>query len=440
MTGHTINPYCAALEALRAQPAHQLKQVGDQWRSPDRLWWGINSMFGPFVLDLFADRDNAKCEAFYSAEDNALTQNWSGRLAELNGAAFANPPYSRASQHEGQYITGMRQIMAYTMAMREAGGRYVFLIKAATAEVWWPEDADHIAFVRGRVSFDLPVWYRPAAGQPSESSAGFGAAIAVFDKSWRGPKFDYISRDHLEARGAAFMAQIESAARRMFPQVEECGDVPPQVADAPAIEEQEIPLMKADIIAQSGFDVWACAAAAFGDKIEYTFSESKFAHVWANDSVADPQIALVSEDIVTKAIAIIESSASDALLTAWVELNIDEDSRAESFERLKRVAEEFAVGMPDFIHTIEQLDRGALSNIRVLRATLRATFPETQNNVWPAEAMLIADQVHELSSLPESHRRKVMHHINRMLLERQPSAEVISAAQLLTATFGEHTQ
>ncbi|WP_293797301.1 phage N-6-adenine-methyltransferase [uncultured Pantoea sp.] len=440
MTCHTINPYCAALEALRAQPTHQLKQVGDQWRSPDRLWWGINSMFGPFVLDLFADRDNAKCEAFYSAEDNALTQNWSCRLAELNGAAFANPPYSRASQHEGQYITGMRQIMAYTLAMREAGGRYVFLIKAATAEVWWPEDADHIAFVRGRVSFDLPVWYRPAAGQPSESSAGFGAAIAVFDKTWRGPKFDYISRDHLEARGAALMAQIESAARRMLPQAEECGDVSPQVTDVPAVEEQEIPLMKADIIAQSGFDVWACAAAAFGDKLEYTFSESKFAHVWANDSVTDPQIALVSEDIVTKAIAIIESSASDALLTAWVELNIEEDSRTESFERLQRVAEEFAVGMPDFIHTIEQLDRGALSNIRVLRATLRATFPETQNDVWPAEAMLIADQVHELSSLPENHRRKVMHHINRMLLERQQSDEIIASALSLTATFGEHAQ
>lgn len=290
MTEVTLNPYCAALEALRAQPTHQLKQVGDQWRSPDRLWWGINSMFGPFVLDLFADRDNAKCEAFYSAEDNALTQNWSGRLAELNGAAFANPPYSRASQHEGQYITGMRQIMAYTLAMRETGGRYVFLIKAATGEVWWPEEADHVAFIRGRISFDLPVWYRPEEGQPAGSSAGFGAAIAVFDKTWRGPKFDYITRDHLEARGDAFMAQVERAAARLTPSVQ----------------------------------------------------------------------ALI--------------------------------------------------------------------------------IPETTNDVWSAEVTLLAEQVPTLISLPHEHQRKVKHHINRMLLERQPSSEIISAAQSLTATFGEHAQ
>ncbi|WP_028715529.1 phage N-6-adenine-methyltransferase [Pantoea ananatis] len=284
-----MNPYCLALESLRAQPTHQLKQIGDQWRTPDSLWWGINSMFGPFVLDLFADESNAKCEAYYSAEDNALSQNWSERLAELNGAAYANPPYSRASQYDGQYITGMRQIIAHTLAMREAGGRYVFLIKAATGEVWWPEDADHIAFIRGRISFDLPAWYRPEEGQPSESSAGFGAAVAVFDKSWRGPKFDYISRDQLESRGATFMAQIERAAQRLTPR-----------------------------------------------------------------------------------------------------------------------------------------------NIPV-------TIPESANDVWPAEVQLLADQLPDLKSLATEHQRKVMHHMNRMLLERQPSTEIIASAQSLTATFGEQT-
>ncbi|OWY78881.1 phage N-6-adenine-methyltransferase [Pantoea sp. AMG 501] len=283
------SPYCAALNTLREQPTHKLKQIGDQWRTPDPLWWGINSIFGPFVLDLFADESNAKCEAYYSAEDNALSQNWSERLAELNGAAYANPPYSRASQHDGQYITGMRQIMAHTLAMRESGGRYVFLIKAATGEVWWPEDADHIAFIRGRISFDLPVWYRPEEGQPTESSAGFGAAVAVFDKSWRGPKFDYISRDQLEARGAAFMAQIERAAQRLAP--------------------RSIPI----------------------------------------------------------------------------------------------------------------------------------PIPESENDVWPVEVQLLAVQLPGLKSLATEHQRKVMHHMNRMLLERQPSTEIIAAAQSLTATFGEQT-
>lgn len=155
------NKYCQALAELRSKSAHELKEVGDQWRTPDNIYWGINAMFGPFVLDLFSDDENAKCEDYYTAEDNALAHDWADRLAELNGAAFGNPPYSRASQHEGQYITGMRYIMRHTSAMRDKGGRYVFLIKAATSEVWWPEDADHIAFIRGRIGFELPAWFIP---------------------------------------------------------------------------------------------------------------------------------------------------------------------------------------------------------------------------------------------------------------------------------------
>ncbi|EFS5049298.1 phage N-6-adenine-methyltransferase, partial [Salmonella enterica] len=108
-----LNKYCQALVALRSQPAHELKEVGDQWRTPDNIYWGINAMFGPFVLNLFSDAENAKCDDYYTAEDNALAHDWADRLAELNGAAFGNPPYSRASQHEGQYITGMRYIMKH---------------------------------------------------------------------------------------------------------------------------------------------------------------------------------------------------------------------------------------------------------------------------------------------------------------------------------------
>lgn len=296
MTDHTKNPYCAALEALRAAPTHELKKVGDQWRTPDPLWWGINSKYGPFVLDLFADRDNAKCEAFYSAEDNALTQDWSARLVELNGAGYANPPYSRASQHDGQYITGMRQIMAHTLAMREAGGRYVFLIKAATGEVWWPEEADHVAFIRGRISFDLPVWYRPEEGQPSESSAGFGAAIAVFDKTWRGPKFDYVSRDELEARGAAFMRQIELAAARLQPQTQQ-------------------------------------------------------------------------------------------------------------------------KNIPEIIPSL--------------------SVPDTDNDIWPEEVHRIARGIEHLAELPSDKNRKVMQHINHMLLDRAPSGTIIIMARAMASTFKE---
>lgn len=233
--------YSKALAVLRAKDCHQLKEVGDQWRTPDLLFWGVNALFGPLVLDLFADDHNAKCPAWYTAEDNALTQNWSERLAGLKGAGFGNPPYSRTQYHEKQAVTGMRHIMAHTLAMREQGGRYVFLIKAATGEVWWPEEADHIAFIRGRISFDLPDWYRPAEGQPSESSAGFGAAIAVFDKTWKGPKFDYISRSDLEEKGRAFMSLAQFAATKVAPPapVEE---VTSAVVELPEVESRIWPL------------------------------------------------------------------------------------------------------------------------------------------------------------------------------------------------------
>lgn len=237
----TTNKYCQVLAELRNRRAHYLKDVGDQWRSPDLLVWGINAMFGPLVLDLFADDDNTKCPAWYTAEDNALTQDWSDRLAELGGAAFANPPYSRSQYHEKQAVTGMTHIMAHTMAMREKGGRYVFLIKAATSETWWPEDADHIVFIRGRIGFDLPVWFVPADDKQKPTGAFFAGAIAVFDKSWRGERFSYISRTELEAKGRAFMALAQFAVTKVAPPAP-AEEVTSAAVDLPEVESRIWPL------------------------------------------------------------------------------------------------------------------------------------------------------------------------------------------------------
>ena len=211
--------YVHDLAALKSAPTHKLKLIGDQWRTPDALFWGINAMFGPLVLDLFSDGENAKTPAYYTAEDNALTQDWAAKLIELNGAAFANPPYSTAKKHKGQYITGMRHIMAYTSEMRQRGGRYVYLTKAATSEVWWPEEADHIAFIRGRIGFEVPAWFRPEDSTQVACNAGFGAAIAIFDKEWRGPAISYITREQLLATGEAFLAQIRREAAKLSPPV-----------------------------------------------------------------------------------------------------------------------------------------------------------------------------------------------------------------------------
>ncbi|EOX0650832.1 phage N-6-adenine-methyltransferase [Morganella morganii] len=199
--------YVIELEELRNKPAHMLKEVGDQWRSPDPLYWGINAKFGPFTLDLFTDGHNSKCPNYYTAEDNALTQDWTEKLKELGGAAYGNPPYSRATYHGKQAVTGMVHIMEYAKSMREKGGRYVFLLKAATSETWWPEYADHVAFIRGRIGFDLPDWFVPANEKQKPSGAFFAGAVVILDKDWRGEKISYISRDELITIGELFMRQ-----------------------------------------------------------------------------------------------------------------------------------------------------------------------------------------------------------------------------------------
>ena len=206
--------YVIELEELRNKPAHMLKEVGDQWRSPDPLYWGINAKFGPFTLDLFTDGQNSKCPDYYTAEDNALTQDWSEKLKELGGAAYGNPPYSRATYHGKQAVTGMVHIMEYAKSMREKGGRYVFLLKAATSETWWPEWADHVAFIRGRIGFDLPDWFVPANEKQKPSGAFFAGAVVILDKDWQGDKISYISRDELIAIGELFMQQAHWLVER----------------------------------------------------------------------------------------------------------------------------------------------------------------------------------------------------------------------------------
>ncbi|MGZ0495176.1 phage N-6-adenine-methyltransferase [Citrobacter freundii] len=251
----TLNKYCQALAVLRSKPAHELKEVGDQWRTPDLLFWGINALFGPLVLDLFADDDNAKCPVWYTAEDNALTQNWSERLGELGGAAFANPPYSRSQYHDKQAITGMTHIMNHTMDMRERGGRYIYLVKSATSETWWPEDADHIMFIRGRIGFDLPVWFVPADEKQKPTSAFFAGAIAVFDKSWRGERFSYINRTELEAKGRAFMALVEFAAGKVQP-------------PATMVPEQEEPIVAPAVLPDVDSRIWPLEVGLVFNQVE----------------------------------------------------------------------------------------------------------------------------------------------------------------------------
>lgn len=205
--------YASALRELKTKQAHLLEEVGDQWCTPEDLFWGINAVFGPFDMDLFTDGYNAHCARYYTAEDNALVQDWT---ADLNGGkGFANPPYSRPCKDEdGNDMTGMITIMNKAKTERDQGAKLAFLIRGVPSETWWPELADHICFIKGRVGFKLPDWFIPANDKQKASSAGFAGAIAIFDKEWRGGPISYIHRDSLRAQGKKLLDMVEAAAEK----------------------------------------------------------------------------------------------------------------------------------------------------------------------------------------------------------------------------------
>lgn len=215
-----MNHYAQALAELQAQPDHELKQIGDQWQTPKALAWGLFHQFaptlGPVVLDMFADDCNALVPHYYDAEDNALTQELAADLRRLGGAAFGNPPYSRpCADSEGNPITGMEAILNYCREQRAQGAKIMLLIKAATSETWWPEDADFIQFISGRIGFEVPSWYEPRDPKKDKPSAsGFASAVAIFDASWQGERRPEarLRRDDLITTGQIILDMINRQA------------------------------------------------------------------------------------------------------------------------------------------------------------------------------------------------------------------------------------
>ncbi|WP_234922284.1 phage N-6-adenine-methyltransferase [Aeromonas caviae] len=215
-----MNHYAQALAELQAQPDHELKQIGDQWQTPKALAWGLFHQFaptlGPVVLDMFADDCNHLVSHYYDAEDNALTQELAADLRRLGGAAYANPPYSRpCTDSEGNPITGMEAILNYCREQRALGAKIMLLIKAATSETWWPEDADFIQFISGRIGFEVPSWYVPRDPKKDKpSSSGFASAVVIFDAGWQGERRPEarLRRDDLITTGTIILDMIHRQA------------------------------------------------------------------------------------------------------------------------------------------------------------------------------------------------------------------------------------
>ncbi|EKO3894366.1 phage N-6-adenine-methyltransferase [Vibrio metschnikovii] len=211
-----MNHYAKALAETKSKSSHKLKEIGDQWQTPKAIAWGLFSTFsarlGSIVIDVFADDCNTLLPNYYTAADNALTQNLAADLRKIGGsAAYGNPPYSRPCFDDDENaITGMEHIIEWCRKQRDEGAKIMLLIKAATSESWWPEDADFIQFIKGRVGFEAPDWFVPETAKDKPSSAGFPSAVVIFDKSWAWERrpIERLSRDDLIAQGNVILEMM----------------------------------------------------------------------------------------------------------------------------------------------------------------------------------------------------------------------------------------
>ena len=143
-----------------------LTSGNDIWGTPQDFFDMLNAEFG-FTLDPCATHENAKCENYYTAEDDGLHQSW-------EGAVFVNPPFSQLSHKPWAH-------KCWESAQK--GATVVLLIPVRSdTRYWhnWVMRASELRFVRGRVRFVRE------DGQ-SGGTPPFPCVVAVFRPGCDGP-------------------------------------------------------------------------------------------------------------------------------------------------------------------------------------------------------------------------------------------------------------
>jgi len=134
----------------------------NEWATPQWLFDQLDSEFC-FTLDPCATGENAKCDRFYTREQNGLTFDWS------NEVVFMNPPYGGN--------TGKWLAKAWHESLRSA--TVVCLIVASTDRSYWHDyifpHATEIRWLRGRITFG-----------EADSTAPFASAIIIFSDKRKG--------------------------------------------------------------------------------------------------------------------------------------------------------------------------------------------------------------------------------------------------------------
>ena len=131
----------------------------NEWETPQDLYDKLDEEFG-FTLDPCATPKTAKCEKYFTKDDDGLSKNWEGETV------FMNPPYGRDIKHwiKKAYEEGQKPKTTV-----------VCLIPSRTDTKYWHDycmKAWNIHFVKGRLKFK-----NDNAGN---NSAPFPSAVIVF--------------------------------------------------------------------------------------------------------------------------------------------------------------------------------------------------------------------------------------------------------------------
>ena len=129
----------------------------NDWATPHQTFNELDNEFN-FTLDPCASQENAKCEKYFTKEDDGLSQDWSNEIV------FMNPPYGREI---GKWVE-----KAYRESLK--GAVVVCLIPARTDTKYWHNfifPYAEIRFIKGRLKFG-----------GSKNSAPFPSAIVIYNK------------------------------------------------------------------------------------------------------------------------------------------------------------------------------------------------------------------------------------------------------------------
>lgn len=127
--------------------------AAEMWATPMDFFLSAHAEFG-FTTDVCATEANAKCDHFYSPEDDGLAQDW-------RGVCWMNPPYGR--------VIGDWMRKAYESSLE--GATVVCLVPARTDTRWWHDYAQkgEIRFIKGRLKFG-----------DAKANAPFPLALVIF--------------------------------------------------------------------------------------------------------------------------------------------------------------------------------------------------------------------------------------------------------------------